>query len=215
MRVEVKSYHDDWQIIKDSAMFTIHKDTGKYPDEKWKKGILLAEHSPIRNGRLIINCYDVPSFVIGHIVRHNLGFTPFVASLRSDRYESEEIPNRLTPNSLRFEGNFQSFINISRKRLCHCASKETTEFWTMVLEAIKEYEPELFWVCVPECVYRGGCPELKPCMDTVWGRFVGSFDSTEYGQLLNLRRRYMLYHLWHGNGEPKDIAELLDKYQID
>ena len=68
MRVEVKWHEDMWQEIKNNAMFTIHKDSGKYPDSKWKSDILLSEHSPIRSGRLIINCYDVPSFVIGHVV---------------------------------------------------------------------------------------------------------------------------------------------------
>ena len=84
MRAEIKWHEDMWQEIKDDALFTIHKENGKYPKTKWKKDILMAEHSPIRTGRLIINVYDIPSFVIGHFVRHNLGFTPFVASLRDD-----------------------------------------------------------------------------------------------------------------------------------
>ena len=56
---------------KDNALFTIHKENGKYPTSDWKRKTLMAEHSPIRTGRLIINVYDVPSFVIGHCVRHN------------------------------------------------------------------------------------------------------------------------------------------------
>lgn len=196
MKVEVKSYHDDWQTIKDNAMFTIHKDTGKYPDYKWKESILVAEHSPIRSGRLIINCYDVPSFVIGHIVRHNIGFTPFVSSLRSDRYESEEVPNRYTPNNLRFDGNFQSFINISRKRLCHCASSETVEFWEQVLNAIEEVEPELYKVCVPECIYRCGCPEMKCCNDLIFAKFISSIDKKDLPKLFNPKYRYGEYHKW-------------------
>ena len=107
MRIEVKWHEDMWQEIKDSALFTIHKESGKYPTSEWKRAILLAEHSPIRNGHLIINVYDVPSFVIGHFVRHNIGFTPFVSSLRSDRAEYDEVPKRSTPNNMRFDGNLQ------------------------------------------------------------------------------------------------------------
>ena len=44
-----------WQEIKDDALFTIHKENGKYPDTKWKQEMLIAEHSPIRTGRIIIN----------------------------------------------------------------------------------------------------------------------------------------------------------------
>lgn len=34
---------------------------------------------------------------------------------------------------------------------------------------IKPYEPELYSVCVRECVYRGRCTEMKSC----------GFDKTE------------------------------------
>lgn len=163
MRVEVKWHIDMWQEIKDDALFTIHKENGKYPTSEWKRKILMAEHSPIRTGKLIINVYDVPSFVIGHFVRHNQGFTPFVASLRNDRTDYETVPDRNTPNNLRFDGNFQSFINISRKRYCCCASKETRDVWEAIMNEVTKFEPELNSVCVRECVYRGFCPEMYTC----------------------------------------------------
>ena len=87
MRCEVKYYNDDWQKIKDSALFTIHKESGKYPTEEWKKKILLAEHSPIREGNIIVNVYDVPSFVITHFVRHHNGVEKYVSTFRSDRVD--------------------------------------------------------------------------------------------------------------------------------
>lgn len=190
MRVEIAYHQDMWPEIKNSAMFTIHKDTGKYPDRAWKEGMLMAEHSPIRVGHIIINCYDVPSFVIGHIVRHNVGFTPFVASLRSDRHESETVPDRNTPNSLRFDGNFQSFINISRKRLCNSASFETRKFWGKVLNALYDFEPELWFACVPECIYRGGCPEY-PESCGFWDKFRRTHAGVD---LLDIRERYKAYN---------------------
>lgn len=163
MKVEVYKHEDNWQIIKDAAMFTIGKLKGKYPSSEWKRRVLLAEHSPIREGYFVLRCYDVPSFVIGHIVRHYNGIEKYVQTLRSDRCMYEEVPNRNTPQNIMLHINFQAIINISRKRLCTCASKETREFWHQVLDAIKPYEPELYSVCVKECVYRGFCPEMKSC----------------------------------------------------
>jgi hypothetical protein len=54
-------------------------------------------------------------------------------------------------------------INISRKRLCNQASKETREAWLAVVNLIKDTQPELYKVCVPDCIYRGWCFEYKSC----------------------------------------------------
>jgi hypothetical protein len=59
--------------------------------------------------------------------------------------------------------NAQAIINISRKRLCAQASRETNKAWKLVLDAVKKELPELYNVCVPECIYRGFCPELNSC----------------------------------------------------
>lgn len=183
MKAIIKWHEDMWQEIKDDALFTVRKYApGKYPSSSWKKKILLAEHSPIRTGRIIIELHDVPSFVIGHLVRHNVGFTPFVSSLRSDRteYEDGKVPDRNTPNSVRFDGNFQSFINISRRRLCSNASKETREAWNLIREAIREVEPELAECMVRECVYRGFCSDMYSC---------GYVNTNKYKEELEIYRR--------------------------
>jgi hypothetical protein len=57
----------------------------------------------------------------------------------------------------------QAMINISRKRLCNQASKETREAWLAVVNLIKDTQPELYKVCVPDCIYRGWCFEYKSC----------------------------------------------------
>ena len=59
--------------------------------------------------------------------------------------------------------NAQAFINISRKRLCKCASYETRMAWEVVISMLKEFDPILAEKCVPECVYRGFCPEFDRC----------------------------------------------------
>ena len=60
--------------------------------------------------------------------------------------------------------NAQALISISRKRLCSCASKETREAWKQVQDAIREVDPVMADKMVPECIYRGFCPEfMNPC----------------------------------------------------
>lgn len=166
MRVEIKKYEDNWQDIKDAALFTIHKDNGKYPTSEWKTKILKSEHSPIRLGRFLITLYDAPSYVIGHLVRHHIDFTPFVPSLRSDRtkHKEDKVPDRNTLNNVRFDMNYQTAINITRKRDCYLAAKETREAWQEVKNEIAKVEPELARCMVKECVYRNGlCPEMFSC----------------------------------------------------
>ena len=65
-------------------------------------------------------------------------------------------------NDMDMTCNAQAFINISRKRLCFgCASPETRYAWQVVIDALREVDPILAEKCVPECVYRGFCPETK------------------------------------------------------
>ena len=163
VRVKVRWHQDMWQEVKNATMTTIGKDSGKYPDSDWKRRLLMAEHSPIRIPQIIFKVYDAPQFVHGHLVRHSNGATPFVSTLRSDRVDSNEVPNRHTLQSAEYSYNLQTFINVSRKRLCSCASEETRYVWKIILDAVKEFEPELYKLCVKECIYRGFCPEMFSC----------------------------------------------------
>ena len=88
----------------------------------------------------------------------------FVQTQRTDRtgVDRDALPQgALVNHTMRI--NAQAVINISRKRLCGKASPETREAWLMVLKAIWDKEPELYSVCVPNCVYRGFCPEMDGC----------------------------------------------------
>ena len=125
---------------------------------------MLSEHSPIR--QLLIKCkmYDLKYWVSVHFVRHKYGIEHWVRTQRTDRTNIDR--DNLTQSNYvehEFEANAQALINISRKRLCMSASKETREAWISVLDAIKETEPELCSVCVRECIYRGWCYEFKSC----------------------------------------------------
>jgi hypothetical protein len=164
MKVEILSISNNWKEIKDAAMTTVGSESSAEPTSSWKRRILLAEHSPIRKLTISWRWIDIPYWVSVHIVRHKFGIEHFVKSQRSDRTGvlRDELPQGALVNH-ECVANAQAIIYISRKRLCSCASKETREAWQMFLDTIKDKEPELYSVCVKDCVYRGGCREYKSC----------------------------------------------------
>jgi thymidylate synthase ThyX len=154
-----------WLRALNAARWTMGKaPLSKEPSNEWKDKIIRAEHSPIRLVEFDIYLEDIPSFVAMHLVRHHIGCEKFVVTNREDRrnVNPEEV-NRLTPVNMLMTCNAQSLINISRKRLCNMASKETREVWKAVKDAIAEIDPIMAKHMVRECVYRGFCPEMKSC----------------------------------------------------
>ncbi len=164
MKVKLINTSDNWQDIKNATMTTIHKESGKMPDNKWKKKLLIAEHSPIRKLKISWRWEELISWVSVHFVRHKIGIEHWIRTQRTDRTGIDR--NDLSQGNLiehECEANAQAIINISRKRLCMQASHETREAWKAFLETIKDKEPELYNCCVKECVYRGFCPEFHTC----------------------------------------------------
>ncbi len=164
MQIKLLNLIDYWESIKNATMNTIGKDSGKYPDSKWKRKLLLSEHSPIRKLKISWKWLDIPYYVSVHMCRHKYGIEHFVSTQRTDRtgINRDELPQgNLVKHEC--EANAQAIINISRKRLCNCASKETREAWKLFLESIKDTEPELYSVCIPDCIYRGWCYEFNSC----------------------------------------------------
>lgn len=160
-----------WKRALNAARFTAgKKPLDKEPSDKWKKKILLAEHSPIRLVEYDWSWEGIKQWVTVHLVRHHEGCEKFVSTQRIDRNDSiaseyasrDDVPQG-SPNSMMFSANAQAIINISRKRLCSCASAETREAWKQALQALSEIDPILVSKCVPECVYRGFCPEFDRC----------------------------------------------------
>ena len=164
MDIDIFKHEDNWQDIKDSTMNTIGKTTGKYPTSEWKKRILLAEHSPIRRMKFYWRWKDLKYWVSVHFVRHKVGIDHWISTQRTDRTGTDrnEIPQGALINHA-CEANAQALINISRKRLCSCASPETREAWKKVREEVAKQEPELAQGMVRECIYRGFCPEFYGC----------------------------------------------------
>jgi hypothetical protein len=159
----------NWQRVVNAARRTIgKKPLSKEPSDKWKAQMLLAEHSPIRLLEFEWTWSNIKQWVTVHLVRHWLGCNKFIHSQRGDRRalleeynvnSRDELPQGAL-NDMDMSANAQALINISRKRLCSCASKETREAWIQVKEAISEIDPIMASKMVPECIYRGFCPEF-------------------------------------------------------
>lgn len=179
-----------WKRALNAARRTIGKaPLAKEPSKSWEAKMLLAEHSPIRLVEFDWTWKGIMQWVTTHLVRHHEGCEKFVHSQRGDRrvlpVPRNELPQGAL-NDMDMTANAQAIINISRKRLCSCASKETREAWKQVVEAIREVDPVLADKCVPECLYRGFCPEfMNPCGYSKTKKFeedLQRYRNTDYEQ---------------------------------
>lgn len=158
-----------WKRALNAARRTIGKEPiDKEPSDSWKAKMLLAEHSPIRLVEYEWTWKDIKQWVTAHLVRHHVGCEKMVHSQREDRRNlteefsinsRDELPQG-TLNDMDMSANAQALINISRTRLCNCASKETREAWLQVKEAIRSIDPIMAEKMVPNCLYRGFCSEF-------------------------------------------------------
>jgi len=129
-RIKFMKVKGTWREVADAARTTIRLDEGtKEPGAKWKKRILLAEHSPIRKLCFNWKWEDLPYWVSVHFVRHKFGIEHFVSTQRTDRTGEDRTAK--------------------------------TQDAPVVHECFANAQAAA--CCVPECVYRGFCPEFKPC----------------------------------------------------
>lgn len=158
-----------WDRAYKAALLTAGltpKADSPFPGSKWRLDMLRAEHSPIRLVEFDVHIRDCKYWVINHIVRHHVGIEKFVRTSRSDRNTQVKDRDALPQGNLvdcDLAINAQALISISRKRLCSCASPETRELWTAVRNAIAIVDPFVAQCMVPECLYRGFCPEPHSC----------------------------------------------------
>lgn len=118
-----------WKRAVNAARRTAGKEPiDKEPSKSWEAKILLAEHSPIRLVEYEWTWKNIKQWVTAHFVRHHEGCEKFVHTQREDRRELDVPRDELPQGSLNdmdMVANAQALINISRKRLCSCASPET------------------------------------------------------------------------------------------
>lgn len=155
-----------WKRALNAARRTVGKEPlDKEPSDKFKLMSLFSEHSQIKLVEYLISFKDLRQWVGVHLLRHPFTL-PFIHSQRADRRDNPVPRDEMTQGSLNdqdFVVNAQALINISRKRLCHCASPETREAWQAVKDEIASKEPLMAAVMVPNCIYRGFCPERESC----------------------------------------------------
>lgn len=177
-----------WRDVADACNTTIGKAAGtKEPSSKWKTKILRAEHSPIRLKRFIIEFTDLPYWVSVHLVRHKFGIEHFVKSQRMDRTGApRDMMPQNTPVTHRIDVNTQALITISRKRMCNKAAQETRSAWIQAVSTLKEVEPEIYNACVPECMYRGFCPEFNECGFSTGPQYLNKTAKYQLGEPFNL-----------------------------
>lgn len=161
MEVKVLKFDVDWLEIKNACRQTVNMgESKKEPTEEWKKKLLIARHSPLRLGNVLIELRDIPYFVHTHLVRHNVGVVPFVGTSREDRTGVKRDERKQTDLvTMQMWLNVEALLNISEKRLCSCADIETIKVWREVIKKISEYDKAISWACVPSCVRTGGCIE--------------------------------------------------------
>lgn len=156
-----------WREAMNVARATVGKPPlDKAPSPKMVFSLLDSEHSPIRVVTYRITMRDIPYWVSVHFVRHKIGVEHFVSTQRSDRTGTprEKLPqDNLVTHTMVL--NAQAILNISRRRLCTCASKDTRAVWQEVVRQLKKVDPMLASLCVPMCEYRGKvCHEhMSPC----------------------------------------------------
>ena len=160
---EIIKIKGDWQEVVNDCRTTVGKEElGKDPSVKFKREILISEHSPIRSMSVKWMWQNIPSWVATHFSRHK--WECFIKTQRTDRTGTNRNELRQdAPVIMSGEANSQHLIDMARKRLCYMASPETREYMEDLKVAISEEEPEIASVLVPNCVYRCGCPEPNGC----------------------------------------------------
>lgn len=161
IKARITNFNVDWLAIKSACMTTISKQAGKEPNQVWKRKLLVCQHSPIRRGIVSWKWDEIPYCISTHFARHHEGCEKFVGTSRADRTEIKDRSQRTQMDCVPMEmdANIQALINISEKRLCTCADPLTTKYWEAVLDAVREYDEDIYWACVPSGIAHGGCTE--------------------------------------------------------
>ena len=188
---KINNIQADWKNIKNKCRTTVNKEyTSNDCSPELKHKLLLSEHSPIRMLNIDWSWKSIPYWVSTELSRHK--FEKFISSQRTDRTGIDR--NNLPQNApVNFDGyaNAQSIIDMSRKRLCYCATNECRELVGELKIALKECNCELSNYMCTNCIYRGGCPEIKSC--GFWQKFC---EDNKNINLLDLNERYKAYNDW-------------------
>lgn len=190
METEIIKIKGDWREVLTDCRATVGKEAlDKEPSEQFKRAILIAEHSPIRDITIKWRWNNIKSWIATHWVRHK--WECFVKTQRTDRtgINRDELPQSALV-TFTGEANVQHLIDTWRKRLCHQAAFETRQYAEDFKMALHDVQPEIADALVPNCVYRCGCPEMQSC--GYWDQLMVSSHSCL--NTCNIQRRYAIYN---------------------
>ena len=196
IKARITDFHVNWLAIKGACMTTISKQAGKEPGKEWKRKLLICQHSPIRRSMISWKWDEIPYCISTHFVRHHEGCEKFIGTSRADRTEIKDRSQRTQMDKVPMEmdANIQALINISEKRLCLQSDPLTIKHWQSVLEAVKEYDENIYWACVPQCIRCGACVEpFSEC------KFFENFaKDLSKEELMDIMTRYEKYNEYRG-----------------
>lgn len=156
---------DDWTWCKTCTLNTVGKTSTKLPTDEWKRKLVQAEHSPLRELWFGIKM-TVPSYVSVHFVRHHIGVNHYVQSQRNDRqnnYDRTKAPQDTMVSHI-MSINAQELVFMAHKRLCGQADPYTRRVMQEIVDQVIQFNPEFGDVLVPLCGYRNGiCTEFNCC----------------------------------------------------
>lgn len=168
MRVTLVGYPNETDLLwmKECTLVTVGKEPATVPTTEWLHKMLEARHSPIRELWFRFRLESIPYYCSVHLVRHHVGYHPYVRSQRNDRqdqYDRRKAPQD-APVTMCLSLNAESLMILANKRLCMQADPETREIVQMMCMLVEQQCPYIKGLLVPMCEYHGGvCHEIKPC----------------------------------------------------
>lgn len=200
MKTEILKVKGTWADVLDDCRASMGKtETGKEPSPQWKQAMVIAEHSPIRDLIVRFRWARIKYWVAMHFKTHI--WYSVATSQRNDRqgkYDRNKAPQD-EEVALNCEANIQHLIDTARKRLCRQASMETREYMEDLKLSVREHLPEVAFAMVPNCVYRGGCPELNGGC----GLFDRMLEEDPEIGSHDIRKRYEAYARWEASCHRK------------
>lgn len=187
---------NDWKRVKNHCRTTDNKDfTENEATDKFKKQLLISEHSPIRLLEFDWSWKGIKYWVSTEWSRHK--FEKFISSQRDDRLIDDTPRDKKPQDALvNFDGyaNMQNLIDAWRKRLCFQATKDARELAEDFKVELHNILPNESNVLVPNCIYRCGCPEFqsgnKKCDFFI--NFVNNFPKDK--NIFSIQDRYDVYN---------------------
>lgn len=177
---------NDWKMVLNHCRNTSNKKAAdKEPTKEFKRRILMSEHTPIRDIVIAWRWENIPYWVAMEWARHK--FEKYISSQtpqRSDNPTPREERRQDYPVTMDCVANAQNLIDAWRKRLCFKAQPKARELAEDFKMRLYELQPELADALVPNCIYRGGCPEMESC--GFYNQYMDAFQT--------LQDKYCLYN---------------------